>query len=90
MTDSTTHGGKPVRLNKSEKAVLDYIERDGFFTTDPGRGQRMNNAAYTLVDKGVCQVIRRGSVIEEDRRRIGRHTEYSRRPYSTIRVARLP
>jgi hypothetical protein len=85
-----THKGKPVRLNKSEEAVLDYVARDGFFTTDPGRGQRMNRAAYTLVEKGVCKVICRGCVIEENRRRTGRHTEYSRRPYSTIRVACLP
>jgi len=75
------------RFNKSEEAVLFYVNRDGYFTTDPGRGKRINNAAYSLVSKGFCKVIRRGCVMEEDRRQIGRYTETTSRPYSTIRVA---
>ena len=77
-----------MRLNKSEQAVLDYVCRDGYFTTDPGRGKRINSAAYTLVRKGVCKIILRDTVWEEDRYQVGGgYTEISRRPYTTIRVA---
>jgi hypothetical protein len=78
------------KLNKSEQEVLEYVRRDGFFTTDPGQRKRLNNAAYSLVRKGVCKVIRRDSVWDETRHQVGGgYTEYSRQPYSTIRVARV-
>ena len=76
------------RLNKSEQAVLEYVRQYGYFTTDPGRGKRINNAAFTLVRKGVCEIIRRDSVWDETRTQVsGGYTETSRRPFSTIRVA---
>jgi hypothetical protein len=76
------------RLNKSEQAVLEYVRRDGYFTTDPGQRKRLNTAAYTLVRKGVCEIIRRDSVWDETRYSVGGgQIECSRRPFSTIRVA---
>jgi len=77
-----------MRLNKSEQVVLNYVRRDGYFTTDPGQRKRINNAAYSLVVKGVCEVTHRGNVWEEHRRSVGGgYIETSRVPYSTIRVA---
>ena len=46
-----------MNLNQSEKAVLEYIHRDGHFTKDPGQRQRINNAADTLVRKRICKFI---------------------------------
>ena len=77
-----------MKLNKSEQAVLEYVSRDGYFTTDPGRGKRINNAAASLVAKGVCKVIRRDWVFEATRRSVaGGYIETIRRPFGTIRVA---
>jgi hypothetical protein len=75
-------------LNKSEQEVLSYVRRDGYFTSDPGRGKRINNAAYTLVKKGICKIIKRDSVWNEDKYQVGGgFTETSRTLFSTIRVA---
>jgi len=77
-----------IKLNKSEQAVLEYVRRDGYFTTDPGRGKRINAAAATLVRKGVCKIIRRDSVWDETRYSVGGgYIEVSRRPWTTIRIA---
>lgn len=77
-----------MKLNKSEQFVLSLVARDGYFTTDPGRRRRENGAAYSLVKKGVCEVIRRDQVWDESRRSAGGgFIETSRRPYSTIRIA---
>ncbi len=77
-----------MKLNQSEQAVLSLIARDRYFTTDPGQRKRLNNAAYSLVKKGICEVILRDTVWDEDRYSVGGgHIEVSRRPYSTIRVA---
>lgn len=80
---------KAIKLNKSEQAVLEYIKRDGFFTTDPGQRQRerLRNAARSLVAKGVCKVIRTIDGWVETRHRCGRYTEYSRRPSRETRIA---
>jgi hypothetical protein len=79
---------KSVRLNKSEQRVLQYVRRDGYFTTDPGHGIRVNNAAYSLVSKKVCEVIRRGEVWDETRTQVaGGYTEVRQTTFSTIRVA---
>ena len=53
-----------MKLNQSEQAVLSLIARDRYFTTDPGQRQRLNNAAYSLVKKGVCEVTHRSTVWE--------------------------
>jgi hypothetical protein len=78
-----------IKFNKSELAVLEYIKRDGFFTTDPGQRQRerLRNAARSLVAKGVCKIIRTIDGYVETRHRCGRYTEYSRRPSTEIRIA---
>ncbi len=77
-----------MRLTKSEQAVLEYVRRDGHFTTDPGRGKRINAAAYSLVRKGVCTIIRESVVSEEFRHSAGGgRIERSSRPFRTIRVA---
>ncbi len=77
-----------IKLNKSEQWVLGRVRRDGYFTTDPGRGKRLNTAAYSLVKKGVCKITQRDEVTYEDRHYIpGWGTEYSRHRFSTIRVA---
>lgn len=77
-----------MKLNQSEQFVLGLVRRDGYFTTDPGRRRRENNAAYSLVKKGVCKVILRGQVWDETRYSVGGgHIEVSRSLYSTIRVA---
>jgi hypothetical protein len=77
-----------MRLNKSEQSVLEYVRRDGYFTTDPGRGKRINAAAASLVAKGVCKVIRRDWVWNETRYSVGGgRIETSRQPFGTIRVA---
>lgn len=77
-----------MKLSQSETAVLAYVARDGYFTTDPGRRVRENNAAHSLVRKGVCKVIARGAVWNETRRSIkGGGIETSRTLYSTIRIA---
>jgi hypothetical protein len=77
-----------MKLNQSEQAVLSLIARDRYFTTDPGQRQRLNNAAYSLVKKGVCEVTHRRTVWEEHRRSVGGgYIETSRVPYGTIRIA---
>jgi len=78
-----------IKFNKSELAILEYIKRDGFFTTDPGQRQRerLRNAARSLVAKGVCKIIRTIDGYVETRHRCGRYTEYSRRPSTEIRIA---
>jgi hypothetical protein len=77
-----------MKLNKSEQAVLEYVRRDGYFTTDPGRGKRINSAAASLVAKGVCKVIRRDWVWNETRYSVGGgRIETSRQRDCLIRVA---
>lgn len=78
-----------IKFNKSELAVLEYIKRDGFFTTDPGQRQRerLRNASRSLVAKGVCKIIRTIDGYVETRHRCGRYTEYSRRQSTEIRIA---
>jgi hypothetical protein len=76
-----------MKLNKSEQFVMERIARDGYFTTDPGRGFRINNAAHSLLKRGICKLIRSGCVTLEIRRSgPGGFIETSKRPWSTIRI----
>ena len=79
-----------MRLNQSEQIVLQYVSRDGYFTTDPGHPKRINNAAFSLVKKNVCTVIRRGFTHDEIRQRVGGgYMERTSRVCTTIRIALL-